>query len=177
MFESFLRRYSIMIKKAGVYMFRKIRKVKNELSMEDSQKILEKSPRGVLALNGDEGYPYGLPLNFYYDKDLNQIYFHGTKTGYKIDCIEKSPKASFTAIIEEGVSEDGWSMNTSSVIAYGLVEKIEDPDFAKEAMIKLADKYYPNRELIFENMEASFKNTKMLVFHIKHMSGKKVNER
>ena len=158
-------------------MFRKIRKVKNELSMEDSQKILEKSPRGVLALNGDEGYPYGLPLNFYYDKDLNQIYFHGTKTGYKIDCIEKSPKASFTAILEEGVSEDGWSMNVASTIAYGLVEEIEDPDFAKEAMIKLAGKYYPNSELIFKNMEASFKNTKMLVFHIKHMSGKRINER
>ena len=158
-------------------MFRKIRKVKNQISMEDSQKILEKSPRGVLALNGDEGYPYGLPLNFYYDKDLNQIYFHGTKTGYKIDCIEKSPKASFTAIIEEGVSEDGWSMNTSSVIAYGLVEKIEDPDFAKEALVKLANKYYPDKNLVDKEIEMGFKNTKMLVFHIKHMSGKKVNER
>ena len=158
-------------------MFRKIRKVKNQISMEDSQKILEKSPRGVLALNGDEGYPYGLPLNFYYDKDLNQIYFHGTKTGYKIDCIEKSPKASFTAMLEEGTSEDGWSMNVASTIAYGLVEEIEDPDFAKEALVKLANKYYPDKNLVDKEIEIGFKNTKMLVFHIKHMSGKKVNER
>ena len=158
-------------------MFRKIRKVKNEISIEDAQKILEKAPRGVIALNGDEGFPYGLPLNFYYDKELNQIYFHGAKKGYKIDCIEKSPKASFTAMLEEGLSEDGWSMNVSSVIAYGLVEEIENPDFARDAMIKMAEKYYPNRELIDENMEMNFKNTKMLVFHVKHMSGKRINER
>lgn len=158
-------------------MFRKIRNVKNQISIEDSQKILEKSPRGVLALNGDEGYPYGLPMNFYYDKELNQIYFHGTKTGYKIDCIGKSPKASFTAIMEEGVSEDGWSMNAASVIAYGLVEEIEDEEFAKNALVKLASKYYPNRELVDRGIEMGFKNTKMLVFHISYMSGKKVNER
>lgn len=158
-------------------MFRKIRKVKNEISIEDAKKILKKSPRGVLTLNGDEGYPYGLPINFYYDEENNAIYFHGAKKGYKIDCIEKSPKASFTAMLEEGVSEDGWSMNVSSVIAYGLVEEIEDPDFAKDAMIKMAEKYYPNRELIDENMEMSFKNTKMLVFHISYMSGKRINER
>ena len=158
-------------------MFRKIRKVKNELSPEMTREILAKAPRGVLALHGDDGYPYGLPLNYVYDEENQALYFHGTKTGYKIDCIDKDPKACFTAMLEEGVSEDGWSTNVSSVIAYGLVEEIEDPDFARDAMIKLAGKYYPNKELIDENMEASFKNTKMLAFHITYMTGKKVNER
>lgn len=158
-------------------MFRKIRKVKNELSLEDSKKVLKTSPRGVLALDGDDGYPYGLPLNFVYDEENESLYFHGTKTGYKIDCIDKNPKACFTAMLEQGVSKDGWSTNVSSVIAYGLVEEIEDPDFARNAMIKLANKYYPNKELINETMKADFKNTKMLAFHITYMTGKKVNER
>lgn len=158
-------------------MFRKIRKVKNELSPDATKEVLKKAPRGVLALHGDDGYPYGLPLNYVYDKENQALYFHGTKTGYKIDCIDKDPKACFTAILEEGVSEDGWSTNVSSVIAYGLVEEIEDLDFARNAMIKLAGKYYPNKELIDENMEASFKNTKMLAFHITYMTGKRVNER
>ena len=158
-------------------MFRKIRKVKNELSPEMTREVLAKAPRGVLALHGDDGYPYGLPLNYVYDEENQSLYFHGTKTGYKIDCIDKDPKSCFTAMLEEGISEDGWSTNVSSVIAYGLVEEIEDPDFARDAMIKLAGKYYPNKELIDENMKASFKNTKMLVFHISYMTGKKVNER
>lgn len=158
-------------------MFRKIRKVKNELSPETTKEVLKTSPRGVLALDGDDGYPYGLPLNFVYDEENESLYFHGTKTGYKIDCIDKNPKACFTAMLEQGVSEDGWSTNVSSVIAYGLVEEIEDPDFARDAMIKLADKYYPNKELINETMKADFKNTKMLAFHITYMTGKKVNER
>ena len=158
-------------------MFRKIRKVKNELSPDATKEVLKKAPRGVLALNGDDGYPYGLPLNYVYDEDNNVLYFHGTKTGYKIDCIEKSPKASFTALLEEGVSDDGWSKNVSSVVAYGLLEEIEDSDFARDALVKLAQKYYPSEDLIEENIKANFKNTKMLAFHINYMTGKRVNER
>lgn len=158
-------------------MFRKVRKIINELSPEATKEVLKKAPRGVLSLHGDDGYPYGLPLNYVYDEEAESIYFHGTKTGYKIDCIEKNPKACFTAIYEEGISEDGWSKNTASVVAYGLIEEIEDQDYAREAMINLAKKYYPNMELVDENMAASFKNTKMLVFHISYMTGKRVNER
>lgn len=158
-------------------MFRKIRKIKNELDEKTTKEVLKKAPRGVLALNGEDGFPYGLPLNFYYDEDNNALYFHGTKTGYKIDCIEKSPKASFTALLEEGVSDDGWSKNVSSVVAYGLLEEIEDSDFARDALEKLAQKYYPSEDLVEENIKANFKNTKMLAFHISYMTGKKVNER
>lgn len=158
-------------------MFRKVRKIKNELDKKTTKEVLKKSPRGVLALNGDDGYPYGLPLNYVYDEDNNALYFHGTKTGYKIDCIEKSPKASFTALLEEGVSDDGWSKNVSSVVAYGLLEEIEDSDFARDALVKLAQKYYPSEDLIEENIKANFKNTKMLAFHINYMTGKRVNER
>lgn len=158
-------------------MFRKVRKIKNELGEKTTKEVLKKAPRGVLALNGDDGYPYGLPLNYVYDEDNNVLYFHGTKTGYKIDCIEKSPKASFTALLEEGVSDDGWSKNVSSVVAYGLLEEIEDSDFARDALVKLAQKYYPSEDLIEENIKANFKNTKMLAFHINYMTGKRVNER
>lgn len=158
-------------------MFRKVRKIKNELDEKATKEVLKKAPRGVLALNGDDGYPYGLPLNSVYDEDNNALYFHGTKTGYKIDCIEKSPKASFTAILEEGVSDDGWSKNVSSVVAYGLLEEIEDYDFARDALEKLAQKYYPSEDLIEKNIKANFKNTKILAFHISYMTGKRVNER
>lgn len=158
-------------------MFRKVRKIKNELDEKATKEVLKKAPRGVLALNGDDGYPYGLPLNYVYDEDNNALYFHGTKTGYKIDCIEKSPKASFTAILEEGVSDDGWSKNVSSVVAYGLLEEIEDYDFARDALEKLAQKYYPSEDLIEKNIKANFKNTKILAFHISYMTGKRVNER
>lgn len=158
-------------------MFRKVRKIKNELDEKATKEVLKKAPRGVLALNGEDGFPYGLPLNFYYDEDNNALYFHGTKTGYKIDCIEKSPKASFTALLEEGVSDDGWSKNVSSVVTYGLLEEIEDSDFARDALEKLAQKYYPSEDLVEENIKANFKNTKMLAFHISYMTGKRVNER
>lgn len=79
------------------------------MSPERTREVLHKAARGVLSLHGDDGYPYGLPLNYVYDEENQTLYFHGTKTGYKIDCIKKDPKACFTAILEEGISEDGWS--------------------------------------------------------------------
>ena len=45
-------------------MFRPIRKKKNELSTEDTRQILREARRGVLAVNGEDGYPYAIPINF-----------------------------------------------------------------------------------------------------------------
>ena len=62
-------------------MFRPIRKKKNELSTEDTKQILREARRGVLAVNGEDGYPYAIPINFIYDETAGRIYFHSSRTG------------------------------------------------------------------------------------------------
>ena len=54
-------------------MFRKMRRFKQQIPTGDCIKLLEKAPRGILAVLGDEGYPYTIPLNFVYDE--GKIYF------------------------------------------------------------------------------------------------------
>ena len=44
-------------------MFRKMRRFKQELSAEKCAEILQTEPRGVLAVLGDGGYPYTVPLD------------------------------------------------------------------------------------------------------------------
>lgn len=44
-------------------MFRPIRKQINEISIDASKKLLHDSRRGVLAVNGDDNYPYAIPVN------------------------------------------------------------------------------------------------------------------
>ena len=65
-------------------MFRPIRKKKNEISTDEALALLQDSRRGVLAVNGDDGYPYAIPVNYYFDKENRKIYFHGARVGHKV---------------------------------------------------------------------------------------------
>ena len=49
-------------------MFRPIRRKKKEISTEAAKQLLHAERRGVLAVCGDDGYPYAIPINFYYRK-------------------------------------------------------------------------------------------------------------
>ena len=44
------------------------------LSQDECKAILLSEVRGVLAVNGDDGYPYALPMNFYYDEEKGKIF-------------------------------------------------------------------------------------------------------
>ncbi|MCQ2428117.1 MAG: pyridoxamine 5'-phosphate oxidase family protein, partial [Clostridia bacterium] len=68
-------------------MFREIRRKSKEISIGDAEMLLETERRGVLAVNGDDGYPYAVPLNYLYVKDEGKIYFHGSRVGHNMDSI------------------------------------------------------------------------------------------
>ena len=70
-------------------MFRPMRRWKQQLSDAECIAILEKEPRGILSVLGDDGYPYGIPMNHWYCEADGKLYFHGAKTGHKIDAISQ----------------------------------------------------------------------------------------
>ena len=76
-------------------MFREMRRFKQQISTEKCVEILKNEPRGVLMVLGDDDYPYGIPIDFYYDEREKKIYFHSAKQGHKIDAINRHDKASF----------------------------------------------------------------------------------
>ena len=76
-------------------MFRELTRKKQKLSEAQCKVILKQELRGVLAVNGDDGYPYALPINFYYDEANNKIYFHSGKVGHKMDALSGCDKVSF----------------------------------------------------------------------------------
>lgn len=158
-------------------MFRKVRKIKNELGLDEAKKLLANNTRGVLSFNGDNEYPYSIPLNYFYDEKENKIYFHGSKSGYKIDCIKRNNKSCFVTYGDEKLSEDGWSYNTSSVVAFGKIQIIEDKDLALEKVIELSKKYYPSMEEVEGAVSRSFKNVLIYCLDIEYMTCKRVNER
>ena len=157
-------------------MFREMRRIKQQVSNGKCKEVLTNEWRGVLSVLGDNDYPYGVPMNFFYDENDNAIYFHCAKSGHKLDAINKHPKCSFT-VFDKGVQrENHWSKDFVSVIVFGKIEILEDREEAHEKVIKLAEKYFPDHSEINAEMNAHFKNALCLKLSIEHISGKQVNE-
>lgn len=84
-------------------MFREIRRKRKQIDKESAETLLEQSRRGVLAVNGDDGYPYAIPINYFYDRENKKIYFHGARVGHKVDALKKCRSAE-RCIIPFGVA-------------------------------------------------------------------------
>lgn len=157
-------------------MFREMRRKKQLLSNEDTIKILEKGNSGVLALLGDEDYPYAVPISYVYDH--SKLYFHGAKSGHKIDAIKKYEKASFCVIDQDQIIPEEYTTYFRSVVAFGKIHVMEDEDEIKETILALAEKYHPTDSMQGreEAILREWKPLCMIEFDIEHMTGKEAIE-
>lgn len=158
-------------------MFRPIRKKKNEIPQEDAKQLLTTARRGVLAVNGDDGYPYAIPINFFYDIDTNQIYFHGARAGHKVDAIRACDKVCFTVFGNESIKEEAWAPFVRSAVVFGRCRMITDPVQAIALVRKMAMKYYPSEALVEEEIAQSGKAVQLFVIDIEHLTGKEIQEK
>lgn len=156
--------------------FRKMRRWKQQIPEEECVRVLKEAPRGVLCLHGENGYPYAIPVNQYYDEKDGKLYFHGAKEGLKLDLIAKDNKACFT-IMDEGFVEEGeWAKRIRSVICLGRIETLEDHEKVLTQCRRLAGKFYPTKESIDREIELAGSRVNMLVMTIDRMTGKLVKE-
>ena len=102
-------------------MFRKMRRFKQQLSEQECVEILEREPRGVMAVHGEDGYPYAFPMNYIYMD--GKLYFHCAKEGHKLDALKADNRVSF-CVMDKGYRKDGdWALNIKSVIIFGRIKK------------------------------------------------------
>ena len=158
-------------------MFRPIRKKKKEINIDAAKDLLRSSRRGVLAVNGDEGYPYAIPLNYLYDDENQKIIFHGAKVGHKVDSLKKSDKVCFTVFGNETIKEEDWAPYLQSVVVFGRCHLVENRDDTIRLVKKFARKYYPNEDLVHEEVASSGMGVQMFEIEIEHLSGKEIQER
>ena len=122
-------------------MFREMRRKNCVISTETAEKILREGEFGVLALSGDDGYPYAVPIN--YAVEGNKIYFHSAKVGHKIDAMKNNDKVSFCVVDKHEVIAEEFTTYFTSAIAFGrirIVDDNDDPDKLRGLEL-LADKY------------------------------------
>ena len=151
-------------------MFRELRRKRQELPLQESIDILMKGTSGVLALSGDEGYPYAVPISYVY-RD-SKLYFHGARSGHKIDAIKRQEKASFCVIAQDEVIPEKYTTAYKSVIAFGRIRIMEEE--AEKAIEALAIKYHPDGDEAGRQSEIDrFRETLcMMEMSIEHICGK-----
>jgi len=157
-------------------MFREMRRKKQALSEEECIDILINEPRGVIAVLGDNDYPYTVPQSHVYVDD--KIYFHGTiKNSHMRDSIEKHDKVSF-CVIDKGVkAENDWWYTFKSVIVFGRMRTIKDRDIKIEKLTHLGNKFFPDEEMTKSEIDRLLDVTELYEITIEHMSGKVVEEK
>ena len=157
-------------------MFREITRIKQKLSDEECAEVLRTEVRGVLSVLGDDGYPYGMPLNHYYNEEDGCLYFHSGKKGHKIDAMAREPKASF-CVYDRGYRREGeWALNIRSVVVFGRVEFVEDRERIYAIARALSRKFTDDEAYIEAEVARSGPGTCVFCLVPEHMTGKIVNE-
>lgn len=158
-------------------MFRQIRRKNKEISIDDTRDVITNARIGVLAVNGDDGYPYAIPVNYLYDAEMQKIFFHGSRMGHKADALAVCDKVCFTVTGPEVVKDEAWAPFVKSVVVFGRCHIIEDSEIAATRLKQFANKYYPNEKLVDEEIAISGKAVRMYEIDIEHMSGKEIQEK
>lgn len=156
-------------------MFREMRRNKQILPEEQVNAVLERNTNGVLGVNGDDGYPYAVPLSYVFYN--GKIYFHSSKNGHKIESIEKDSKVTFTVIDEDTIVSSEYTTYFRSVIAFGKAYIVDCQEERLEAFRALAYKY--SGEEPEEEREKEVNNCKaalIIGIEIEHMTGKEAIE-
>ena len=157
-------------------MFREMRRFKQQITNEECIEILKEEPRGVLSVLGDDGYPYGVPMDHWYSEKEGKLYFHCAKEGHKLDAIAKCDKAGY-CVMDEGYRKEGeWALNIRSVIVFGRICVVTDEEKKKEICTNLCRKFTEDEAYLEREMKNSFPRVCCLELSIEHMTGKLVNE-
>lgn len=155
-------------------MFRPMRRHKQALSEAECLALLQQQPRGVLAVYGEDGYPYALPMDHLYRE--GKLYFHCAKTGHKIDAIAQNDHVSF-CVMDEGFRREGeWALNIRSVIVFGRLRPVQAGTDLVPILRALGNKYNPSAEDVEREIEQAIDRVQLLELTIDHMTGKLVNE-
>ena len=157
-------------------MFRELTRKNQRLSSEECVELLKNERRGVLSVHGEDGYPYGMPMNHWYDEESGKIYFHSGKTGHRSDALKRNDKVSF-CIYDKGVQRDGkWPLHVKSVIVFGTIKIVEDGDRIAEITTKLSLKFTQDEAYIKDEIRKHLHRTILLELTPEQICGKSVEE-
>lgn len=156
--------------------FRKMRRFRQQLSREECEAILTQGTSGVLAVAGDGGWPYAVPLSYAYSK--GRLLFHCAREGHKLDALRREPRASFCVIQKDQVVPEKFTTYYKSVIVFGSVRILEEREEMAAAARELGRRYCPHEapQALEAEIAGALGRMYMLEMTVEHMTGKAARE-
>ena len=158
-------------------MFRPLRRKKRAITDEVARELLATCKRGVFAVNGDDGYPYAIPVNYFFDAEHDKIYFHGAKAGHKVDALKRDDKVCFTVYGNEHFEPGDWAPYVQSTVVFGRCHLIDDAAATEARVRELGMKYYPGKEEVEKEIALDIKAVQLYEITIEHLTGKQIQEK
>ena len=157
-------------------MFRELARKHQELSREVCLDILQTAKRGVLAVNGEGGYPYAAPMNHWYNEEDGCIYFHCGNAGHRVDALRQDGRVSF-CVHDGGTVEEGqWALKFRSVIVFGQMEVLTDAALITDITTKLTRQFTDDEAYLQKELASALHRTLLLRLTPEHICGKRVTE-
>jgi nitroimidazol reductase NimA-like FMN-containing flavoprotein (pyridoxamine 5'-phosphate oxidase superfamily) len=152
-------------------MFRGMRRNRQLLSDEETIAMLHSCTAGVLAVQGDEDYPYAVPMSFAYED--GKLFFHSAKAGHKVDALERNDKVSFCVIDADEVVQSTFTTRFRSAIVFGRARVLTDDGEKRHALDCLAEKYSPDYvDAAGSEIDGAWQQVCAIELAIEHMTGK-----
>ena len=155
--------------------FRSLRRIKQAATPQECEAVLAAGQRGILAVHGENGYPYGLPVNYLYTD--GKIYFHCAKEGHKLDAVRANDKVCFTVLSEPVKNPGEWWNCFTSVICFGRIAEVTDGQEKDRLLRRIGAKYFPEGYDLERDMTKNAPNALIMAISIDHLSGKHVREK
>lgn len=143
---------------------------------EEIKAVVGKCDVCRIAINGDDGYPHIVPLNFGYEwhGDRLTLYFHSAAEGRKMDLLALDSRVAFEMDCEHelfSVEERGYcTMNYASVMGRGRIEFVEGEEEKIAALTLLTDRYHGKH---FEFGRGALKATRVYRLEAETISAKR----
>ncbi len=157
-------------------MFRDVTRKKQKLSREECIALLGIQPRGVLAVQGDGGYPYAVPHNHWYDPQSGNLYFHSGIHGHKVDAVKACDKVSYCVVNKGEHKGDDWALTFESVVVFGRMRVVEDYERAMDITRRLSLQFTDDVEYIEQEIKSAGDHTLVLELVPEHITGKTIRE-
>lgn len=151
-----------------------MRRKLQQLPQTERERILREGKTAVLALAGDDGYPYAVPVNYVYDG--GKIYFHCAKTGHKLDALRRCEKVSVCVVDRDDVAPERLATDYMSVIVFGRARILEDDEEIYRAVEVFGLKYNPDREAVRREIRREWDALCCVEITVDHMTGKEGKE-
>lgn len=151
-------------------MFRELRRKDREISEAEAMEILNGNEYGVLSTVGEDGYPYGIPVNYIVENGA--VYFHCAVAGHKLENIVFNSRVSFCVVGKTKIIPEKFTTKYESVVIFGTAMEAEGEE-RQDAFMGIVDKFSKDfAEKGQEHIMAAGSRAKIIKIKIEHIQGK-----